>query len=483
MFGLAFACQALVARTVCSGTAPAAPADLPAATNAPVPAVIQAAVTNAPVSPAGAVTNPTPAGVTNPPLPAATNAPAAAAPDSVAAATNATPVGNQAVYEDVAVLTEALLMVRRHYVEAIPYQKIVYGAIHGMLASLDPHSDFLEPRQVEGLKEETEGMFGGIGIQIGLQGGFPLVIAPIEDSPAYKAGLMAGDRITAIDGRPAVNFTMDASLKALRGNPGTAVTLTIARDGQELFDVRLVRDQIKVASVKGIRVLRGNIGYVRITQFSEPTAEAFSDALTALLTNRLEGLVLDLRDNPGGLLSQAIAVGQQLLPAKAVIVTTRGRDGVRPEETFRADGHRHLTDIPMAVLINRGSASASEIVAGALQDHHRAVLVGEKSFGKASVQNVIPLSTRPDCSLKLTTAHYYTPNGRLIHNRGIEPDIEVPQPPAAWRKAQIKRAYEEQPAAFPADKRESVEGVSDAPLERALDVLIGVRAFGSAVKR
>ncbi len=419
---------------------------------------------------------------------AVTNHPpaAVAAAEEEAAAGEESSAGNKAVYEEVAVLTEALLLVRRHYVEELPYRQIVYGAIHGMLAALDPHSDFLEPQQVEGIKEETEGRFGGIGVQIGIQDGYPVVIAPIEDTPAYKAGLMSGDRIVAIDGRPAFNFTMDASMKALRGEPGTAVTLTIAREGQDLFDVRLVRDFIAVASVKGARVLRGNIGYLRITQFSEPTAAAFAAALDSLLTNGIDGLVLDLRDNPGGLLSQATAVAQQFLPPRAVIVTTRGRGGARPEEeeVFRADGRRHLTDLPLAVLINRGTASASEIVAGALRDHRRAVVVGERSFGKASVQNIVSLSTRPECGLKLTTAHYYTPGGHLIHNRGIEPDIAVPVTPEAWRKALLRRAYEEQPAAHPPDKRDpQAESAADIALERALDVLVGLRVFLTPARR
>lgn len=425
------------------------------------------------------------AAVADPPPAAATNtAPADAAGAAATPAAGEQKPGHQALYEDVAVLTEALLLVRRYYVDELPYRQIVYGAIHGMLAALDPHSDFLEPRQVDMMKEETEGHFAGIGIQIGIQGGMPLVVAPIEDSPAFKAGLMAGDRIAAIDGRPAVNFTMQSVMTALRGEPGTGVTLTIARDAQEHFDVRLVRDHIKVASVKGVRLLRGDIGYIRVTQFSEPTAADFTAALDGLLTNRLAGLVLDLRDNPGGLLGQAVAVAGQLLPAKAVIVATRGREGAGPPlGVHRASGARHIVDLPLAVLINRGSASASEIVAGALQDHRRAVIVGERSFGKASVQNIVPLSSRPDCSLKLTTARYYTPLGRLIHERGIEPDIRAPLTIGAWRKAQLRRLYEEQPAAYPPARREPVEDAADTPLERALDVLTGLRVVGAGGKQ
>lgn len=413
-------------------------------------------------------------------LPAAaatTNVPPAAATNTVTAA-DAEAQQRLEVYDDVAVLTEALMLIRRNYVEETPYRKIVYGAVHGMLANLDPHSDFLEPTEFDGLREETEAQFGGIGIHIGMQAGFPLVIAPIEDSPAYKAGLQSGDRIVAIEGRPTTGTSMGETMKSLRGEPGSAVVITVAREDQDPFDVTIIRDRIKVATVKGTRVLRDGVGYVRVTQFSEPTAEAFDKALDDLMSKSVRGIVLDLRDNPGGLLDQAVEVVQRLLPPKSVVVTTRGREGRKPRDIYRADGRRHITDLPMAVLINRGSASASEIVTGALQDHRRAVVIGERSFGKASVQNILRLRTRPECAVKITTAHYYTPNGRLIHNKGIDPDIVVTVPPSAWRRAQLKRLYEEQPEAYPAAKREKVEDATDAALERAIDIVVGLNVYG-----
>ena len=384
----------------------------------------------------------------------------------------------QNVYEDIALLTETMLLVRRHYVDALDYRRIVYSAIHGMLSDLDPHSDFLEPKASEGLKEETEGRFGGIGIQIGMRGGLPLVIAPIEDSPAFAAGLLAGDMIVAIEGQPALGLNIEQVMQKLRGKPGTRVTVTIGREGRDPFEVTLVRDRIKVASVKGARLLRGNVGYLRIIQFSEPTGAEVAAALERLTTNSLAGLVLDLRDNPGGLLNQAIAVAEQFLPEKAVIVTTRGREGVHEVETFRAGGRRHLTGLPMAILINRGTASAAEIVTGALQDAKRAIVIGDKSFGKASVQKILPLATRERCLVKLTTAHYFTPGGRMIHGTGIEPDIAVPLPPTAWRQVQLKRDAEERPAAYPPERRAEFEEVVDTQLERALDVLAALRIFG-----
>ncbi len=384
------------------------------------------------------------------------------------------------VYDDVAVLTEVLLLVRRHYVEERSYREIVAGAIHGLVESLDPHSAFLEPDAFEDIKEETEGLFGGIGIHVGLRDGWPLVIAPIEDSPAYRAGLLSGDRLIAVEGQTTAGFSIDKAMKALRGAAGTAVTVTVAREGEDPFDVRIVRDEIKLVTVKGPRLLRGKIGYIRVAQFSEPTAAAFADALDRALAQKVDGLVLDLRDNPGGLLNVAVALVERFLPAGVPVVTVRGREGTRQEVPYRAGSTRRLTDLPLAVLVNRGSASASEIVAGALQDHRRAVIVGEKTYGKASVQNVVRLTTRPDYAIKLTTAHYYTPNGRLIHGRGIEPDIVAPLPPRVWRRVQLQRSYEEMPEAFPEKARENTEGAVDIQLERALDVLVGLRALAPA---
>jgi carboxyl-terminal processing protease len=409
-----------------------------------------------------------------------TNAlPRPGATNRVAAAEATTLEEMQNVYEDIALLTETMLLVRRHYVNELDYRKIVYSAIHGMLSNLDPHSDFLEPKQSEGLKEETEGQFGGIGIQIGMRSGLPLVIAPIEDSPAYAAGLLAGDTIVAIEGHPAYEINLEQVMQKLRGKPGTSVTVTIGREGRDPFDVKLVRDIIKVASVKGVRLLRNTIGYLRITQFSEPTGADVARALDRLTTNALAGLVLDLRDNPGGLLNQAIAVAELFLPGKTVIVSTRGREGVHEVETFRASGPRHWTEVPMAILINRGTASAAEIVTGALQDAKRAIVIGDKSFGKASVQKVLPLATRERCLVKLTTAHYYTPGGHMIHGVGIAPDIAVPLPPTQWRQVQLKRDAEERPAAYPPERRAEFEDVVDTQLERALDVLAGVSIFGA----
>jgi carboxyl-terminal processing protease len=376
--------------------------------------------------------------------------------------------GRDVAYEDMALLVEAILLVKQSYVEERPFRELLYGAIDGMLVSLDPHSAFLKPESYDALQEETQGSFCGIGITIGVQNGMLTVIAPIEDSPAFRQGLHSGDRIAAVEGVTTRGMTVDQAVGRLRGARGTAVTLTIHREGAEPRDVTIVRDEIRLTSVKGARVLENGIGYVRIIQFGEKTPAEFTEALRGLRAQQIRGLVIDLRGNPGGLLESAVAVAQHFLPERATVVSIRGRAGAADERVFRAGGPDHDAALPLAVLINRGSASASEIVAGALQDHARAVIVGETSFGKASVQNVIATRTRPSCAVKLTTAHYFTPLGRLIHGKGIVPGEVVPLKQEQWRQVQLKRLYEEMPDAYPAAAREPVDQAIDTQLERAL---------------
>lgn len=379
--------------------------------------------------------------------------------------------GREGAYEEMELLVESLLLVKKRYVKEVPFRDLLYGAINGLLFSLDPHSAFLAPEAFAALREETHGAFYGIGITIGSQNNALTVIAPIEDSPAFRQGLLAGDRIAAIEGTNTLDMTIDQAVARLRGDKGTPVSVTIHRDGTEPFDVTIVRDEVRLTSIKGTHLLEESIGYIRIMQFGEQTATEFTAALQDLREQGVRGLVLDLRGNPGGLLDTAVEVAQHFLPAKAVVVTVRGRFGAAEERVFRAGGRDHDIALPLAVLINRGSASASEILAGALQDHERAVLVGETSFGKASVQNVIPTQTRPTCAIKLTTAFYYTPSGRLIHNKGIVPCERVPLTPAAWRQVQIKRMYEEMPDAYRIEQLEPVDDVVDTQLARAVAVL------------
>ncbi len=409
--------------------------------------------------------------------------PAPAMDASLSAATNAVaPTGTNvaprdAVYDDIAVFTEALMLVRRQYAEEKPFRDLIYGAIDGMLGSLDPHSGFLPPEQYQELCEDTSGRFSGIGVHVGIKDGRIVILSPMDGTPAQRAGLLAGDRIVKIDGQAALGISMDETVRRLRGPQGSPVTVTIERDGRDPFDATLRREAIKVASVKGGAILRDGVGYIRLTQFGEDSGPDFLLALRKLQGQEMTALVVDLRDNPGGLLSTAVEIAGALLPKNAEIVSVRGRDGARDEECYRAEGALHVTDIPLAVLVNARSASAAEIVSGALQDHHRAVLVGETTFGKASVQNILRLTTRPDCAVRLTTAHYYTPAGRMIHGKGIVPDIAAPVPLAIWNQVLLKRAYVELPDAFPVATREKLDNIEDTQLARAVDAVISARAL------
>lgn len=385
----------------------------------------------------------------------------------------------ESAYDDIAVLTEAMLLVQRYYVEEKPFKDVVYGAVDGMLSELDPNSSFLPPQPLANLEEETKGRFGGIGVSVGVEKGGVRVIAPIEDSPAFKAGLHAGDTITAVDGKKMENISLDDAVKAMRGEKGSSVKVTVERTNGEKVDVSLVRDDIRLTSVKGVRSLGDGVGYVRITQFNEPAAEDFAKALETLEKEKITDLIIDLRDNPGGLLESAVGIAEQVLPKGKEIVTVRGRDGAKPQQRFEAGACRHRnTEVAIAVLVNGGSASASEILAGALKAHKRAVLVGEKTYGKASVQNVIKLALRPECAIRLTTGYYYTPDGKMIHGTGIVPDVVVPVPPAEWRQAQLKRLYDETPGSASGGMQNLMQGVKDQQLERAKEMLKGAHILG-----
>ncbi len=397
-------------------------------------------------------------------------APAAAAPQAALA--------NEEAFDDLAVLTEAIMLVRRHYVEEKSFRDVVYGAIDGMLLELDPNSSFLPPQPLASLEEETKGSIGGIGVSVGVQDDGIEVIAPIEDSPAFKAGIHAGDLITAVDGKKLEGVSVDEAVRVMRGEKGSPVKVTVKRPNGDRVDIALVRDDIKVTPVKGVRSLGDGVGYLRITQFNEPAVEDFSKALAALEKERITDLIIDLRDNPGGLLESAVGVAEQVLPRGKEIVTVRGREGGEAQQRFAAGAcARRRTDLPIAVLVNGDSASTSEILAGALQAHKRAVLVGERTYGKASVQNVIKLALRPDCAVRLTTGFYYTPDGKMIHGTGIEPDVRVPVTKAEWRQAQLKRLHEETPGASAEALKSQAPDVRDEPLERAKELLQGARGL------
>ena len=325
-------------------------------------------------------------------------------------------------YESIKIFTEALSIVKKNYVEETKTKDLVYGAIKGMVNSLDPHSGFMNPEAYKEMQVDTKGEFGGLGIQIGIKDNVLTVIAPIEDTPAYKAGIKAGDRIVKINDEITRDMGLLDAVNKMRGPKGTSVKITIMREGwNEPKEFTLVREIIKIKSVK-YKVLEEGIGYIKLTQFQEQTASDLSKALSQLTAENVSSLVLDLRNDPGGLLNSAVDVTSQFLPPGKLVVYIKDRAGEKNE--YRTGGNYTYYDKPsMVVLVNQGSASASEIVAGALKDWRRAVILGAQTFGKGSVQSVIPLSD--GSGLRLTTARYYTPSGTSIQSTGITPDIVV----------------------------------------------------------
>ncbi|MEO5632151.1 MAG: S41 family peptidase [Nitrospiraceae bacterium] len=334
-------------------------------------------------------------------------------------------------YEELKTFSEVLTQVQKNYVDETKVKDLVQGAIRGMLSTLDPHSAYMTPDMYKEMQVETKGEFGGVGIQIGVKENRLAVIAPIEGTPAYRAGIKSGDFITKVNDETTKDLTLMDAVQKMRGPKGSKINLTIQRDGTpDPLQFTLVRDTIKIESVKS-KVLE-NIGYVRLTQFQESTGRDLSKVLKQFKDQKLQSTILDLRNNPGGLLTSAVEVSEQFLPGGKLVVYTKGRESKKDE--WIAKGKDQMDDSPMIILVNEGSASASEIVAGALQDYGRAVIVGTTSFGKGSVQTILPLGD--GSGLRLTTAKYYTPKGRSIQSTGITPDIVVkPQPPATVAKA------------------------------------------------
>ncbi len=379
------------------------------------------------------------------------------------------------VYDHMNLFTTALEQIRRNYVDAekTDYQSLIYGALKGMLQSLDSHSDFLDPEMFTDMKDDTSGHFGGLGIVISMRNNILTIVAPMEDTPGSRAGLLSGDHIVEIDGESTEGLSLQQAVRKLRGPPDTDVDIKILRPStSEIKEHTITRAIIAIESVKDARLINDQIGYVRITQFNNPTSADLKSALRDLKDQGMKGLILDLRNNPGGLLSSAIEVAQQFVRRGDLIVYTQGRDGRRGQR-YTARERNPFLDFPMVVLINEGSASASEIVAGALQDHRRAILIGEKTFGKGSVQSILPLDD--GSALRITTAQYYTPQERVIDERGIEPDIVVSIAPEDWRRLLIKRSRPENADDF--DDDEDLEDVIDIQLERAVDVLKGIMIF------
>jgi carboxyl-terminal processing protease len=389
-------------------------------------------------------------------------------------------------YQNYRLFTDVLEKVRQEYVDGdkLTYQDLIRGALKGMLGTLDPHSEFMEPVKYDEMRKDTEGEFGGVGIEISVnREKYLTVVSPMEDGPSYRAGIQAGDRIIKIDGKGADHLSMDDAVKRLRGEPGTEVTLTVVRAATGVEkDFKLVRATIKVDTVKDINghrdfpVGENKIGYVRIKQFGEQTSDDLEKALRKLEGRGMRSLIIDLRGNPGGLLDQAKGVCEKFLPRNQLIVSTEGRSPQSRTE-YRASGRNTHPDMPKVILVNGGSASASEIVAGCLQDLQpltHAVILGEQTFGKGSVQSILPL---PDGSaLRLTTAKYYTPSHKVIHERGITPDILVPMTEDQERDLMIQHT----PGALdelPDDDRQRILSTRDVQLDRATELLRGITLY------
>jgi len=387
-------------------------------------------------------------------------------------------------YKQVKLFGDVFERVRADYVEEVSDQELIESAIRGMLASLDPHSSYLDPKSFQDMRVQTKGEFGGLGIEVTMENGLVKVVSPIDDTPAFRAGVQAGDLISHLDGEPVLGLTLAEAVERMRGPVNTDLVLTLRRPNREPFDVTITRAVITVQSVRSR--LEDDVGYLRLTAFNEQTSPGLEQAVNRLseqAEGSLKGYVLDLRNNPGGLLDQAIAVSDAFLNA-GEIVSTRGR---HPDDAQRYNAREGdlANGLPIIVLINGGSASASEIVAGALQDHGRAVIMGTRSFGKGSVQTIIPLSGSG--AMRLTTSRYYTPSGRSIQATGIEPDIEVEQARLEPLDSVVSRREEDLRGALSNEKSEEGDGtrdsavdeeeIEDYQLSRAIDLLQGLSLF------
>ncbi len=405
-------------------------------------------------------------------------------------------------FDELRTFTEIFGRIKQDYVEQVSDKKLLEDAIRGMLSGLDPHSAYLASEEYKELQEGTTGQFGGLGIEVGMENGFVKVVSPIDDTPAQRAGIKAGDLIVRLDDKPVKGMTLADAVKIMRGEPGSPIVLTVVREAAEApLKFELVRDIIKVKSVKN-RILEKGYGYLRISSFQSGTGQGLLDAMEELKKDNegpLKGLVLDLRNNPGGVLNAAVDVSDAFIDS-GLIVYTEGRIK-NSEMRFNATADDILNGAPMVVLINGGSASASEIVAGALQDHKRAIIMGEKSFGKGSVQTILPTSN--GAAVKLTTARYFTPSGRSIQAEGIQPDVTLARVKLeALEKAKVdsvkeadlthhltngnnksdKKSEDEEKAVEPkVDTEKDSEGgaekdddIRDYPLHEALNLLKGI---------
>jgi carboxyl-terminal processing protease len=384
-------------------------------------------------------------------------------------------------YSQIALFARALQLIRQDYVDGskTSYHDLVTAALKGMLSSLDPHSQFMDPDDFRDMQEDTRSRFNGLGIEVAIKNGLPTVISPMEDTPAARAGILSGDQILKINGTSTERWDLQDVINHLRGAPGQKITLTLIRPStKEVKDYALERTEIKVQSVKGARLLDPDltgsfkIAYVRLIQFNEPTADELAKALDDLQKQGMQALVLDLRNNPGGLLNSAVDVCAQFLPPNTQVVSTQGRVASQQREYTTSGAIKERPHFPMAVLVNEGSASGAEIVCGALKDLHRAIVVGETTFGKGSVQNVMQL---PDGSaLRFTTAKYYTPSKQVIHGSGVTPNIRVPM--SAEQERQLFAARSSGDTIRPDEDKNFIRS-NDPQMLRAIDALKGVMIY------
>jgi carboxyl-terminal processing protease len=389
-------------------------------------------------------------------------------------------------YSEIATFAKAVELIRQDYVDGqkVSYHDLINAAMKGMLSSLDPHSQFMDPDDFKDMQDDTRSRFNGLGVEVALKDGLLTVVTPMEDTPAAKAGIQAGDEILKINGASTERLSLQDAVDVLRGEPGQKITLTILRPStKEIKDYALERKEIKVQSVKGGQLLDPEltgpfkVGYVRIVQFNEPTAEEFGKTLDGLQKQGMQALVLDLRNNPGGLLNSAVDVLGQFLPPNTKVVSTQGRASSQQHEYSTSGGAKERPRFPLVVLVNEGSASGSEIVAGALKDLHRAIVVGETTFGKGSVQNVMQL---PDGSaLRFTTAKYYTPSRTVIQGNGVVPNILVPLTPEQDRAVASLRNNDR---IQPGEATRTIKS-QDLQMMRAIDALKGVMIYAQQTSR
>jgi carboxyl-terminal processing protease len=401
---------------------------------------------------------------------------------------------NKEIYEYLDLFGQIFDRVRSEYVDDVSDEELIEKAIDGMLTGLDPHSGYMDEEVWKDMQMDTQGKFGGLGIEITMEEGFVKVISPIEDTPAYEAGILAGDFIIQIDDTPVFGLTLGEAVDLMRGDKGESIIITISREGLEPFEVNIIRDIIKIQSVK--YEIINNVGYLRITSFTEQTESGLLKSIKAIkkeLKNKQLGYVLDVRSNPGGLLNQSVKVSDIFLE-RGEIVSTRGRNK-EDIQRYRAKKGDVIEGQPLVVIINGGSASASEIVAGALQDHKRAIIVGTKSFGKGSVQTIIPFqksnSEKSTTGIRLTTARYYTPSGESIQGKGIEPDIVIEQgifeskEYRRFSEADLKDSLDseniENETKEKEIKKEESRLENDYQLARAIDLIHGISIYQETI--